>query len=38
MYTRRVYVDARSFMSYGPNLLDRSQRIAVYVDKILKDA
>jgi putative tryptophan/tyrosine transport system substrate-binding protein len=34
----RTFVEAGGLMSYGPSLSERGQRIAAYVDKILKGA
>jgi putative ABC transport system substrate-binding protein len=34
----RAYAEAGGLMSYGANTADRGQRLAVYVDKILKGA
>jgi putative ABC transport system substrate-binding protein len=36
MFEDRSYVDAGGLMSYGPNLLRIFQRVATYVDKVLK--
>jgi putative tryptophan/tyrosine transport system substrate-binding protein len=38
MYAVRYYVDDGGFMAYGPRLSVHYQRLAVYVDKILKGA
>jgi len=38
MYDWRAYVDAGGLISYGVNLVERSRRAAVYVDKLLKGA
>jgi ABC-type uncharacterized transport system substrate-binding protein len=38
MYANRRFVDSGGLMSYGTNLAEVYQRIAVYVDKILKGA
>jgi putative ABC transport system substrate-binding protein len=38
MYEWRMYVEAGSFMAYGPSLPDVYRRAATYVDKILKGA
>ena len=38
MYAVRYYVDDGGFMAYGPLLSVHYQRLAVYVDKILKGA
>ena len=38
MYVSREYVDAGGLMSYGPDLADSYQRVAYYVDRILRGA
>ncbi len=38
MYSRRDYVEAGGFMSYGADVLDLYHRAATFVDKILKGA
>jgi putative ABC transport system substrate-binding protein len=38
MYANRRFVDSGGLMSYGTNLAEVYQRIALYVDKILKGA
>jgi len=38
IYVRRVYVEGRGLMSYGPSLPALYRRAATYVDKILKGA
>jgi ABC-type uncharacterized transport system substrate-binding protein len=38
IFTTRLYVDVGGFMSYGPSLDDLGQRLASYIDKILKGA
>lgn len=38
MYPYREYVDAGGLSSYAPSSIDRLQRTAVYVDKILRGA
>ena len=38
IYGQREYVDAGGLMAYGMNFRENFQRVAVYVDKILKGA
>jgi ABC-type uncharacterized transport system substrate-binding protein len=38
MYNSRIFVDVGGLMSYGADLADSSQRVATYIDKILKGA
>jgi len=38
MYARREFVDAGSLMSYGADLAESYQRVAYFVDRILKGA
>jgi putative ABC transport system substrate-binding protein len=36
IYPQKDYVDADGLMSYAANFSDQFQRVAIYVDKILK--
>ncbi len=38
VYEQRLFLDAGGLLSYGPARLDRFQRAAVYVDRILRGA
>ncbi|MEO8134266.1 MAG: ABC transporter substrate-binding protein [Betaproteobacteria bacterium] len=38
VYEQRLFPDAGGLLSYGPGDLDRFQRVAVYVDRILRGA
>jgi putative ABC transport system substrate-binding protein len=38
MYTTREFIDAGGLMYYGPDLAESYQRVAYYVDRILKGA
>jgi putative ABC transport system substrate-binding protein len=38
IFTGREYAEAGGLMSYGPSPVERGQRIAAYVDKLLKGA
>ena len=38
IFNERAFVEAGGLMSYGPNPSERGQRLAAYVDKILKGA
>ena len=38
IFNERAFVEAGGLMSYGPSLTERGQRLAAYVDKILKGA
>jgi len=37
-YEQRLFTDAGGLLSYGPGRLDRFQRAAAYVDRILRGA
>jgi hypothetical protein len=38
IFNDRAFVEAGGLMSYGPNRSERGQRLAAYVDKLLKGA
>ena len=38
VYERRLFTDVSGLLSYGPGRLDRFQRAAVYIDRILRAA
>ena len=38
MYANRRFVDSGGLMSYGTNLTDMYQRLAMHIDRILKGA
>jgi putative ABC transport system substrate-binding protein len=38
VYEQRLFTDVGGLLSYGPGRLDRFQRAAAYVDRVLRDA
>lgn len=38
VYEQRLFTDSGGLLSYGPGRLDRFQRAAVYIDRILRGA